>query len=145
MASYYNWLRAKSIWVSEGAWVIVTIFTSNSWSRRSRTFLMQYGNFRLFRLMPSPPILNVMFLTVFVTIWVCETGVVHHLVSTGLHCAPSTCVVHHQPALCTMVHKGGAYVREKWESPPTFLFWVPPFHPPANIKNVGHSLSISSL
>ena len=30
----------------------------------------------------------------------------HHLVSTGLRCAPPTCLVHHQPALCTMVHKG---------------------------------------
>ncbi len=27
----------------------------------------------------------------------------HHLVSTGLLCAPLTCVVHHRPALCTMV------------------------------------------
>ena len=30
----------------------------------------------------------------------------HHLMSTGLCCALSTRVVHHQPALCTMVHKG---------------------------------------
>ncbi len=26
---------------------------------------------------------------------VCESYVMHHLVSTGLRCAPSTCVVHH--------------------------------------------------
>ena len=25
---------------------------------------------------------------------------------TELLCAPSTCIVHHRPALCTMVHKG---------------------------------------
>ena len=30
-----------------------------------------------------------------VSMWVCETYVVHHLVSTGLHCAPLTCIVHH--------------------------------------------------
>ncbi len=35
------------------------------------------------------------------SIWDCETYVVHHLVSTGLCCAPSTCIVHHQPALYT--------------------------------------------
>ena len=39
------------------------------------------------------------------------TMVVRHFVGTGLccaplHCAPSACVVHHQPALCTLVHKG---------------------------------------
>ena len=28
------------------------------------------------------------------SVWVCETYVVHHLVSTGLRCAPSTGVVH---------------------------------------------------
>ena len=29
----------------------------------------------------------------------------HHLLSTGLHCAPLTYIVHPQAALCTMVHK----------------------------------------
>ena len=37
--------------------------------------------------------------------WVCKCHVVHHLNSTGQRCAPPTCVVHHQPALCIMVHK----------------------------------------
>ena len=45
-------------------------------------------------------------LPVRLSVWVCETYIVHYLVSTGLPCAPLTCVVHHQPALCTMVHKG---------------------------------------
>ncbi len=27
----------------------------------------------------------------------------------GLHCVLSTCVVHHRPGLCTMVHKGDLY------------------------------------
>ena len=40
------------------------------------------------------------------SVWVCGSYVVHHLVSTGLHCAPLTYIVHHQAALCTMVHKG---------------------------------------
>ncbi len=40
------------------------------------------------------------------SVWVCESYVVHHLVGTGLYCAPPTCVVHHRAALCTMVHKG---------------------------------------
>ena len=35
-----------------------------------------------------------------------ETYLGHHPVSTGLRCAPSTSVVHHQLALCTM----GIYV-----------------------------------
>ena len=29
---------------------------------------------------------------------VCETYVVHHLVSRGVRCAPPTCIVHHHPA-----------------------------------------------
>ena len=46
-----------------------------------------------------------------VSVWVCWTYVVHHIVGKGLHCAPPTCIVHHQPCivhhwpmLCTMVH-----------------------------------------
>ena len=36
------------------------------------------------------------------SVWVCESQVVHHLVDTGLCCAPPNCIVHHQAALCTM-------------------------------------------
>ena len=39
-------------------------------------------------------------------VWVCETCIVYYLNGTGLCCAPPTCVVHHWPALCAMVHKG---------------------------------------
>ncbi len=39
-------------------------------------------------------------------IWVCGSYDVHQFNGPGLRCAPPTCVVHHQPALCTMVHKG---------------------------------------
>ena len=46
------------------------------------------------------------FLYVCLSALVCETYVVHHLVGTGLRCAPPTCIVHHRPALCIMVHKG---------------------------------------
>ncbi len=31
----------------------------------------------------------------------------HHCSGTELRGTPSTCVVHHQPALCAMVQKGG--------------------------------------
>ena len=33
---------------------------------------------------------------------VCGSYIVHHFVGTWLCCAPSTCVVHHRPVLCTM-------------------------------------------
>ena len=33
----------------------------------------------------------------------------HHFNVTELRCAPSTCTVHHWPALCTMVHKGDLF------------------------------------
>ena len=36
-----------------------------------------------------------------VSVWVCESYVVHHLVGRGLHCAPPGCVVHHRAALGT--------------------------------------------
>ncbi len=36
------------------------------------------------------------FLSVYLSVWVCETYIVHHLVCTGLRCAPSTCIVHNQ-------------------------------------------------
>ncbi len=32
---------------------------------------------------------------------VCEAYIVHHFVGTWLHCAPLTCIVHYQSALCT--------------------------------------------
>ncbi len=38
--------------------------------------------------------------------WVCGSYHVHHFVGTELCCAPSPCVVHHWPALCTIVSKG---------------------------------------
>ena len=34
------------------------------------------------------------FLSVGLVVWVCKTYVVHHLLGTGLRCAPPTCVVH---------------------------------------------------
>ena len=43
--------------------------------------------------------------------WVCETYVVKHLWGSVPRCAPLTCVVHHQPALCTT---RGTYVCEKF-------------------------------
>ncbi len=47
--------------------------------------------------------------SVYVCVGVCETYIVHHFMGTGLCCAPVTCIVHHQPALCTVVHKGYLY------------------------------------
>ena len=44
--------------------------------------------------------------SVFLFFWVCGTYVVHHFNGLELPCAPSTCIVHHRPALCTMVHRG---------------------------------------
>ena len=41
--------------------------------------------------------------SVYVSVCICRTYVVHHFVSTELLCAPSTCVVHPWPALCTML------------------------------------------
>ena len=43
------------------------------------------------------------------SVCVYETYIVHHLVGTGLCCAPPTCVVHHRAVLCTMVHKGDLF------------------------------------
>ena len=34
--------------------------------------------------------------------WIFGSYLEHHFVGTELCCAPSTCVVHHRPALCTM-------------------------------------------
>ena len=56
--------------------------------------------------------IRAVFLCVCISVWVCETYVVHHLVSAGLSCASSNCVVHHQPVLCTMVHKGDLCLSE---------------------------------
>ncbi len=33
------------------------------------------------------------FLSVCLSVWVCETYIVHHFVGTALRCAPPTCVV----------------------------------------------------
>ncbi len=41
-----------------------------------------------------------------VCLGLCELYAVHHLNDTGLWCAMLACDVHHQPALCIMVHKG---------------------------------------
>ncbi len=38
-------------------------------------------------------------------IWVCVTYIVHHFNGTELSCAPSTCIVHQRPALCTITHE----------------------------------------
>ncbi len=62
--------------------------------------------------------------TVFhLTWWVRRGYVVHHRDSTDLHvhCAPSTCVVHHQPALCTIVQKGDLIFLEEGHYLPKIL------------------------
>ena len=58
------------------------------------------------------------------SIWVCESYVEHHLNGTELHCAPSTCIVHHRPASCTMVHKGGLHFWEVGVTQNIFHFLV---------------------
>ncbi len=50
-----------------------------------------------------------------VCVWVCENYVVYHLVGTGLHCAPLTCV-------CTTVHKGDLCPWEMGVAPDIFHF-----------------------
>ncbi len=53
------------------------------------------------------------------SVWVFETYnyAVHNFNGTELHCAPSTCVVHHRLALCiffvlcTMLHRGDPFTR----------------------------------
>ena len=49
---------------------------------------------------------NAGFLCVCLSVWICESYVVHHLNGTGLCYAPLTCIVHDRPAMCTMMHKG---------------------------------------
>ncbi len=49
-----------------------------------------------------------------------ESYSVDHLNGTGLPCAPSTGIVHHQPAMYTMVHKGDLCA---WEVRVIFHFW----------------------
>ncbi len=46
------------------------------------------------------------------SVWVCETYVVHHFLGTGLHCAPPICVVHHgaQGGSMSVRSKGHQYV-----------------------------------
>ena len=58
--------------------------------------------------------------------WVCATYIVHHFNSTELCCAPSTCVVHDQPPVCTMVHKVHTVVLYKhtlWWCKMYTLYW----------------------
>ncbi len=43
-------------------------------------------------------------------VWVCGTYIVHHYKGTELNCAPFTCILHHQTALCTMVHKWDLFI-----------------------------------
>ena len=54
----------------------------------------------------------------------CETYVVHHLVRTGLRCAPLTCIVHYGGALCTTVHKGDLCPWERGVAPNICLYWL---------------------
>ncbi len=65
-----------------------------------------------------------MFGTIHLSVCVCESYVVHHLVSTGLCCAPSACVVHHQPLVCTMVQKGDLCLSDEVVAPDIFHFLV---------------------
>ncbi len=67
-------------------------------------------------------------------VWLCGTyvTVVHHFNSTDLPCAPSTCIVHHRPVLCTMAHKGYQFFRmtmTKVFKHVKDVFWQ---HPPHN-------------
>ena len=54
----------------------------------------------------SDPTSDLRFASVSVCAWVCETYIVHHFLETGPCCAPPTCIVHHRPVLCNIVHKG---------------------------------------
>ncbi len=62
----------------------------------------------------------------------------HHLIGTGLHCAPLTCIVHHRPALCNMVHKGDLCPSDVGVAPDIFHFLM---GHKEHAKN-GHFLSI---
>ncbi len=53
---------------------------------------------------------------------ICGTYIVHHFNGTGLRCAPLTCIVHHRPELCTIVHTGDPLF-EKLGSPPKFVIF----------------------
>ncbi len=59
-------------------------------------------------------------LSLCLSVGVCESYIVHHLVSTGIRCELPGCVVHHQAALCTMVHKGDLCPLEEGVAPYTF-------------------------
>ncbi len=57
-------------------------------------------------------------LCVSVSVSVCESYVVHHLMgTTGLHCAPPTSVVHQQAVLCIMVRNWCLYLWEMGVTP----------------------------
>ncbi len=64
----------------------------------------------------------------FVSAMLCTTSwvqdyVVHHLVGTGLCCAPPTCVVHQPTCVVhqgTQIYTRGTYVRQMWGLPLTF-------------------------
>ncbi len=82
--------------------------------------------------------------------WVCEIYVVHVIVSTGLCCAPLTCIVHHQRALCTMVHNAGQWRTMQAGGTCTgeVMHMCPHKPRPCNIRMLGiaqvHSLSKSN-
>ena len=51
--------------------------------------------------------------SVCVSVCICGTYVVHHFDGTELRCAPLTCVVHHQPALCHGAQGGPTFLRSR--------------------------------
>ena len=66
---------------------------------------------RILTILPPASVVEVMesvpsvCLSVCLSVQVCESYIVHHLVGTKPRCAPSTCIVHHRATLCTMMHK----------------------------------------
>ena len=62
------------------------------------------------------------YMSVCVSLWVCESYVVHHLMGTGLHCTPLACVVHHWAALCT-AELCGAHSQKKVKVHKGDLMW----------------------
>ncbi len=54
-------------------------------------------------------------------VWVCSTSGVHHCNGSELCCAPSACVVHLWPALCTIVHKGHLFSGELGVTPNIYV------------------------
>ena len=60
---------------------------SNSWCE------VQYEGSQLFNDREAGEIIRLL-ASVHLSVWVCETYVVHHVMGTGLCCAPPTCIVH---------------------------------------------------